>query len=150
MSHYTAPILTGRQALQLAQRLYNASRTFFQLFWLVADGEGAHDRKGRKIPPYGAYVGIEARTAEYMRDMEERLLRLLKSSGWPADVLDLYQKSLRETRSGDKRWEDRKNSGASEDDLWNNPELADLSARIRAIDERIDESDKWLYIPSKA
>ena len=122
----------------------------FQLFWLVADGEGAHDRKGRKIPPYGAYVGIEARTAEYMRDTEERLLRLLKSGGWPADVLDLYQKSLRETRSGDKRWEDRKNSGASEDDLWNNPELADLSARIRAIDERIDESDKWLYIPSKA
>ena|SRR5437773_2213776 len=150
MSHCTGPILTGRQALQLAQRLYNASRTPFQLFWLVADGEGAHDRKGRKIPPYGAYVGIEARTAEYMRDTEERLLRLLKSGGWPADVLDLYQKSLRETRSGDKRWEDRKNSGASEDDLWNNPELADLSARIRAIDERIDESDKWLYIPSKA
>ena len=90
MSHCTAPILTSRQAFQLAQRLYNASRTPFQLFWLVANGEGVLDHKGRKIPPYGVYVGIEARTAEYMRDMKERLLCLLKSGGWPADVLNLY------------------------------------------------------------
>ena len=150
MSHCTTPILTGRQALQLAQRLYNASRTPFQLFWLVANGEGALDHKGRKIPPYGVYVGIEARTAEYMRYTEERLLRLLESGSWPAGVLDLYQKSLRETCSGDKRWEGWGNSDASEDDLWNNPKPEDLSARKRAIGERIDESNEWLYTPSEA
>ena len=77
--------------------------TFFQCFWLVANGKGVYDCKGQKISPYGVYMGIEARTAEYMRDMEERLLHLLELSSWPADVLDLYQNSLWETHSGDKR-----------------------------------------------
>jgi len=150
VSHCIAPILTARQALQLAQRLHNASRTFFQLFWLVADGKGVYDHKGRKIPPYGVYVGIEARTAEYMRDTEEKLLGVLGAGSWPADVLNVYRDALRETRRGYKRWEDRRNSGASEEDMWNNPDLNDLSAASGAIDKRLGESKGWLDTSSNA
>ena len=136
-SHCTAPILTATQALQLAQRLRNASMTFFQRFWLVADSKGAYNRKGRKIPPYGVYVGIEARTAEYMRDTEKKLLGALGVRSPPADVLEVYQDALREMRHGCERWEKRGKSGASKDDLWNNPDPNDLSAAIGAIDPKI-------------
>jgi hypothetical protein len=115
--HCITSILTARQALQLAQRLHNASRTFFQLFWLVANGKGVYDHKGRKIPPYRVYVGIEARTAKYMRDTEEKLLGVLEAGSWPANVLNDYRDALRETRCSYKRWEDRGNSGTSEEDL---------------------------------
>ncbi|KAI9773386.1 MAG: hypothetical protein M1840_007601 [Geoglossum simile] len=127
-------------ALQLAQRLFSASRTFFEIFWLVVgDGKGAYDSTGRKIPPYGVYIGIEARIAEYMRDTEKKLLGSLGAGSWPADVCSLYQTALRKVLHGYKRWENRWNSGDSEDDLWNNPSLQDLSAVTKSITKRIEE-----------
>ncbi|KAH0542455.1 hypothetical protein FGG08_003126 [Glutinoglossum americanum] len=138
------------EALQWAHRLHGASRTFFQLFWLVADGKGAHDHKNRKIPSYGVYIGIEARSMEYMRDIEEKLLGILGAVGWPADVLKIYRKALKEMRRSHKKWEDRGNSDASKDDLWNNPCQEDLSAAIEAIDKRLEETKSWLDTSSNA
>lgn len=90
MFHCIALILTARQALQLAQRLHNAFKTFFQLFWLVANSKGVYNYKGQKISSYRVYIGIEARTVKYIRDTEEKLLDILRAGSWPADILNVY------------------------------------------------------------
>ncbi|KAH0563462.1 hypothetical protein GP486_001962 [Trichoglossum hirsutum] len=130
----------GSNALQLAKRLHSASRTFFEFFWLVTEGKGVYDRKGRKIPPYGVYIGIEARVAEYMWEMEKQLFELCSSeiSSWPVNVLGLYQATLQEMRSGYEKWKARGNSDVSRDDLWNNPNQEILSAVIEAISKQLE------------
>ena len=86
----------------MARRLQIASRTFFQLPWLVVEGPGAYDREEQKIPPYGVYVGIEAIIAEYLQETENRLLER------PLDELlapfKYYRDTLLEMRSGYEKW----------------------------------------------
>jgi hypothetical protein len=128
-----------RQALQLVQRMREVSKSFFQRAWVVAYGQGEYDREGRKIPPYGVYTGLEARLAEYLRDMEEKLIGM-GIANWPVIVCPIYRDTLLEMCSGYKKWEDRGKSDAAADDLWNNPLPKDLSAVIGAINDRLREA----------
>ena len=101
--HCIYPVLTAEQTFQLAQRLYGASRIFFLLPWLVADGEGAYDKNGRKIPSYGVCAGFDAGVAEYMRSAEKKLLEQLH--GLKIEGLKCYRPALRVMRSGYEKWE---------------------------------------------
>ncbi|KAI9766690.1 MAG: hypothetical protein M1840_006334 [Geoglossum simile] len=128
---------TESKALQLAWKLYGASRTFFPLPWLVAKGQGGDDNQGRKIPSYGVSVGMEAIMAKYVKDTEERLLHILDEAAVP-----VYKDALQELRGTLYKWLDRLNSDASQDDLWNNPSKADLSAAIEAIGIQLEDIKK--------
>ncbi|KAI9768149.1 MAG: hypothetical protein M1839_004176 [Geoglossum umbratile] len=133
------PITEGPEALQYARRLDNGSKTFFLIFWLVANGKGAYDRHGRKLPPYGVSVKIEERTAEFMNCTEQKMLKALRPGVELDDTLNAYQCALQEMRRGYRKWEDRGKSDVSMDYLWNNPDPKDLSAAIGAIDKRLEE-----------
>jgi hypothetical protein len=142
--HRIDPMLTEEQIFQLAQRLYNASRTYFEFFWFVADGEGAYDKKGRKIPPYGVCVQFEARVAEYIRATEEKLLEQLR--GLTIEELDIYEAALQVYQAalemmclGYKKWEARGNSDISQDDKWNNPSQGNLSKAMKAINKQLEK-----------
>jgi Gti1/Pac2 family len=82
---------------------------------------------------------MEARIAQYMMDTEKKLLDILGAGSWPADVHSIYQAALRKMLYGYRKWEERWNSGVSEDDLWNNPILEALSAAKKSITERLME-----------
>jgi hypothetical protein len=141
-----------KQTFQLAQRLHNASKTYFEFFWFVADGEGGYDKKGRKIPPYGVCVQFEARVAEYIQAMEEKLLEQLR--GLTIEDLDIYkaalqvyQAALEVMRLGYKEWEARGNSDVSQDDKWNNPSQGNLSKAIKAIDKQLEKVRRRMASP---